>query len=274
MGKKPKEAKEAKEAEKAQKAQRKAEKLAAKAAAKAAKKQEPSFVERRLASLAPEAADTAPTMPVGQALLEAERVYREAKGERGSFKKLPGFDIDDLDYLRDLLVALDDAEDAWRKHRLDRRSDPNTEARREAEDLRASAISSGRYLLRHDPRAQAELDFIAEGEGLADLIQDLRDLNRFITAHSDAYAGDLHLPEGAAARMLELATTLMASADNDQSRAALALRNRCYHALQHAVSEVRAAARYLFRGKPKRLDAFVATFAARKSTKRPAPATA
>ena len=298
MGKKQKhtsdEDKAARKAEKeaakeVSKAARKAEKEAAKAARKAEKEAEraaakanngdgkpakpPSLLERRLAALSLDAAVTDPTMPVAQALLEADRVHREAKRARDRFAKLAGFDLEHLDGLRELAGALDDAEDAWKRLRLDKKSSPLGLERREAEDLRAAAIASGRYLLRHDAAAQAELDHIQEGEGLADLIQDLRDLQRFIASHGEAFAEDLHLPDGASTRMGELAELLAAGADNDEGNRAQVHRNRCFWVLQHAVGEVRAAARYLFADKPKRLAVFAAAYAARRPATRAAAAT-
>lgn len=284
MGKKTKSEKAAeKAAAKAAKAAAKAAKAGAETAtadepkaAKAPKEKKPkapSLLERRLATLAADAARTPPTVPIPQILLEAERVYREAKRAKSDFAKLAGFDVDDLEGLRELAAALDDAEAEWKRHRLDKKASTLGAERREAEDLRATAIASGRYLLRHDPRAQSDLDQIQEGEGLADLIQDLRDLHRFIAAHGDAFAHDQYLPEGAAQRLVLLADQLAAGADSDASDLAQSERNRRYWVLAHALSEVRAAARYLFRNKPKKLDLFVSGHAARRAvTSRPRPA--
>src|SRR5687767_4354145 len=120
-----------------------------------------SLLEARLALVPPEAGETLPGVPVAVAIEEAYTLAREAKKAKKQFLKLPGFDAGALEGLSLLADALDDAEDDWRKARLDQDGKSLKKVRKEAEKLRADIVASGRYLLRHDERAQRELDQIA-----------------------------------------------------------------------------------------------------------------
>jgi hypothetical protein len=219
-------------------------------------------LEARLATLPPDARDILPAMPVKVATAEATRLYAAAQRLRPKLVKLSMFRLDDLDDLPALVEALTAAELAWTRARAERQAGGAQSARREAETLRSSLLHSGRYLLRNDPGAQNELDKIAEGGGVADLVQDLRDLANLARAHPDEWKADVRLPPRAIERSLELAELLKASADPEPALAAEERRNQVFQLLERSVDEVRAAARYLLGDDPKRLQPFLSQWAA------------
>ena len=238
-----------------------------------------STIADRAKALPPGSDQIQPDMPVKTALLEAERLRAAGMKLRPQLLGLPGFDVADLDDLPALIKEVDGAELAWQRVRLGARASSRTDARAEAEKLRGDLMAAGRYLLRKDPAAQADLDVIAEGDGLADLVSDLRALAGFARAHAREWAA-APLPAGATERAVELASTLEAAKDNDAALAAQGKRNSAFLILAHAVEEVRAAARFLLRAEPRRLAPFLSQYGAAKARKRrtadkqPAPAPA
>ena len=123
-------------------------------------------------------------------------------------------------------------------------------------------MNAGRYLLRKDPKAQARLDQIAEGEGLADLIQDLKDLADFAVANAKVLAAAPRLPKDAVAQARTLAASLTDGVDSAGANDAQARRNQVYAVLASAVDEVRAGARFLFHDEPKLLAPMLSHYSA------------
>ena len=219
-------------------------------------------LEARLTALPPEATATQPTMPVKIAILEAERLHAGAQPLRAKLARLPGFRIEELADLPALVSALTKAEQHWTRARVEKQAVSLKAVRAEAEKLRRDMMAAGRFLLRRDPAAQRELDRIAEGEGLADLIHDLHDLAEFGETHRAAWAADATLPKDTVTRARALAAQLTGGVDREPAIAALGRRNQIFAALQVAVEEVRAAARYVLRHDPKRLTLLLSQYAA------------
>ena len=223
-------------------------------------------LEAAIRALAPEAAQTAPSLPIAVATLEARRLFKEACKVRPQFLKLPDFDAKDLDTIPARIAALDAAQKDWLDARLDKSSSSRSKTgdRAAAEALRGKLMNAGRYLLRKDPKAQGRLDQIAEGEGLADLIQDLEDLADFNDAHAAKMSKDKKLPKDASAQARAFAASLTDGVDSAGANDAQARRNQVYAVLEAAVDEVRSAARFLFHDDAKALAPYLSHYSAEK----------
>lgn len=140
-------------------------------------------------------------------------------------------------------------------------------------ELRADLVAAGRFALRDNADAQKVLDLVQEGEGLDDLVQDLKTLAVFVDKHRDALARIGVEPPAAAARARKIASELGAhlagrrAVDGDEA-AALDMRNRASTYLWAAMVEVRAAGAYVFRKDPRVLARFRSAYNAQHRPKR------
>ncbi len=236
-----------------------------------------SALELALAALPAEAARTPPAVPVTTLLQEAANVVVAARKHRARLSALP-FRHALVDELPARIEALREAEAEWRAVRARRTPEAFKRDRAEAEALKRDLLAAGRYLLRHDGDAQAELSLIVEGDGLADLVSDLDALARFADARRKALrAADL--PGGLAGaikRSRQLARGLSEAASDEASDAsageALGRRNRCCALVAEALDEIRAAARYAFRHEPRSLAPYRQTYQAAKQARSRGPA--
>jgi hypothetical protein len=206
-----------------------------------------------------------PSLPVRVLLLEADRLRKAAHASAAQLKKLPGFIAAHLHDLPALIEHLSDTEKLWGRTRFAKTQSSRGALRKEAEELRSTIMNAGRYLLRRDATAQAELARIGEGEGLADLIQDLDDLADFVEAHASTFALDRRLPKKASQRARQLADELREADPGDGG--AMRARNLAAAALDFVVGEVRAAARYLFSDEPRMLAPFLSRYDALRSSR-------
>lgn len=223
-----------------------------------------------LAALPPEAAEKAPDQTTSDALQDARDVLRAVKSVQAKLEKLPGVAAH-IASLPVLLEAAEEAQHEWTTTRAHRRSKEFKTLLKSAEKLRSDLVAAGRYLLRKNDEAQRVLDLIAEGDGLADLVADLKALARFAELHAEALASATLAdgPAGAAKQAISLAKSIeegLSDAHADTSSTEkVRTRNKHFVLLGEAVSEVRAAARYALRGSPELLRPFRAP--SRRSSK-------
>lgn len=155
------------------------------------------------------------------------------------------------------------------------RSKPEAQREREAqgEALRAMLVAACRWNLRHESRAQGVLDTISAGEGVPDLIQDLRDLAVLIDQHRPDFMLDETFDAPAriqATRSLaaELSEGLSAGRSGRGYQAAKRVRDRAFTHLVRLVTDIRTAGRYAFRSDPKRAAVFTSQYLRRKRRRR------
>ncbi|HRI48931.1 MAG TPA: hypothetical protein PLW65_02010 [Pseudomonadota bacterium] len=206
-----------------------------------------------------------PDMPVKLAQQELGSLARLAKTAAGTLAKV-GITAAQIEQLRRFATRLGSLEGAWQRARSGV-TITAIERRRltEAEELERQLLAGGRWACRKDPEALAELARIAEGSGLADTIQDLRDLVAFWEEHR----GELALTDIKArdlARATELVAALAPAAEKETASitasAALELRNRCFWAADELAKEIREGGRYAYRLQPKTAAKFISRFRA------------
>jgi hypothetical protein len=237
-------------------------------------KQEGKGIEEDLAALDSTALQTNPIVPVKVALLEAQRCWEAGQDAKAQLVKLKSFDMVHWTDLPARIDALAKAERAWQQTRHAPKEAGGVGAqRKEAEALRSAVMGALRYLLRKDPKVMAELDRIAEGDGLADLIGDLEDLLALLEQHPGVVDGAIGVPDDAPSRLAELAGLLKKRSSTVEATALQERRNGLFILVEESVAELRAAARYLFQKDPKRLAPFLSQHEAerrRRARKKPA----
>ena len=204
-----------------------------------------------------------PDIPVKVAQEELASLARLAKTAAGPLAKV-GIAAVQIETLQRFASRLGSLENAWQRARTGVTLTA-VERRRldEAEALDKQLLAGGRWALRKDSEAQAELGRIAEGSGLADTIQDLHALVEFWTTHREALAcTDITAKD--LARATELAATLSTAAAKEdanlQAGAALELRNRCFWAADELAKEIREGGRYAYRLQPKTAAKFTSRY--------------
>ncbi|KYF62141.1 hypothetical protein [Sorangium cellulosum] len=202
----------------------------------------------------------APDMPVSVAERELTSLSRLAHAQQARFSRI-GITADKVDLLARFARRLGALEKAWQRARgAVKLTAAQRKLRDEAEALDAKLVAGGRWGCRNDAAAQAELSRIADGSGLADTIQDLRDLVDFWSDHESAL-GVTDITRKDLERARALADALEEAAANEASDAsaarALELRNRCFWAADELAKDVREGGRYAFRDQPKIAARFV-----------------
>ncbi|KYF56442.1 hypothetical protein BE04_16060 [Sorangium cellulosum] len=201
-----------------------------------------------------------PDIPVSVAERELTSLARLAHAHAARLARI-GIDSDKVALLARFARRLGALEKAWQKARgAVQLTSAQRRLRDDAEALDAKLVAGGRWGCRNDPAAQAELSRIADGSGLADTIQDLRDLVDFWSDHESAL-GVTDITRKDLERARALADALEDAAANEASDAsaahALELRNRAFWAADKLAKEIREGGRYAFRDQPKLAARFV-----------------
>ncbi|WP_437546331.1 hypothetical protein WME97_42000 [Sorangium sp. So ce367] len=242
----------------------------------AAKPHEPTSDEALLAL--DSAYASAPDMPASVAERELTSLARLAHTQQSRMSRI-GITSDKVDLLARFARRLGALEKGWQRARgAVTLTSAQRKLRDEAEALDAKLVAGGRWGCRNDDAAQAELSRIADGSGLSDTIQDLRDLVDFWSDHEGAL-GVTDVTTKDLARATALADALEHAAANEASDAsaahALDLRNRCFWAADELAKEIREGGRYAFRDQPKIAAKFVSRYRTnvRRRSRRKAQAT-
>ena len=206
-----------------------------------------------------------PDIPVAVAGAEIASLARLARSQQAHFTAI-GLGPDRIDALARHGRRLADLEKAWGTARSNvKLTAAQKKLRDEAEVLDPKLVAGGRWAFRKDEKAQEELTCIADGAGLADTIQDLRDLVDFWSTRKDKLTST-DITEKDLARATVLANDLDAAvakeASNVDAARAIDLRNRSFWASDELASEIREGGRYAFRGEPKIAAKFVSRYRA------------
>ncbi|WP_437589177.1 hypothetical protein [Sorangium sp. So ce1000] len=220
-----------------------------------------------------------PDIPLSVAERELTSLSRLAGAQQARLSKI-GIAADKVDLLARFARRLGAIEKAWQRARgAVKLTAAQRRLRDEAEALDAKLVAGGRWGCRNDDAAQAELSRIADGAGLVDTIQDLRDLVDFWADHESALrVTDITTKD--LTRATALADALEDAAANEASDAsaaqALELRNRAFWAADELAKEIREGGRYAFRDQPKLAAKFVSRYRAsvKRRSHRKATATA
>ncbi len=157
-----------------------------------------------------------------------------------------------LDSLATDIDAARAAQSEWVVLRDRRKSAGQRELEDKAYAFRQTVLGACRWNLRHDRVAMGTVSAIAEGEGVADLIQDLSDLAQLIQHRSAAFAEDQTFDAAATvqqARALagDLQAGVAAEKLTTEQNEAKDLRDRAYTYVAGRVAQIREAGRYAFR---------------------------
>jgi hypothetical protein len=197
-----------------------------------------------------------PNLPIEVAFQEAETLANLVERPEAREELLAvGLDEATLAGLRPALEAARQAQSEWTAIYSPRKPQAQRDVEEQGRALRAQAMSACRFTLRKSRVAQGALDAIDEGEGLADLVQDLFDLALVIEQNAAAFAANRRFPPAEkVAALREQATAIsggQADFRNDKTqRDAADLRNRAWTWLDEVVGEIRQAGQHAFEGTP------------------------
>jgi hypothetical protein len=218
-----------------------------------------------------------PPMPIDRMSIEAHALALTAGAVRDQLVA-KGLDPAQIELLPMLARAATEAQSQVNALRGAQRSQEELALEAEAVELRAEMMAAGRFGLRKNNDAQAALDRVQDGTGLADLVQDIKDL----AAIHDRYAPELEAigadPKGKAARAralagkLEIVLATRRAADRSEY-VAMNTRDRAATLLAETMAEVRAAGAYTFRKDQRMLAKFRSEYnqRRRKAGKPPEP---
>jgi hypothetical protein len=215
-----------------------------------------------LLSLAASFADP-PDIPVDVAHRELASLVRLAKLCATDLAKV-GITAETIELAARFAAVLASKQKAWLRAR---QGVALTAAERklleEAERLDAKLVAGGRWALRRDPAALAELGRIAEGSGLVDTIADLRDLQAFWHEHAEHLGRTLITPKDlarAAVLVGKLGSATEKESANVDAARALDLRNRAFWAAHALAQDIREGGRYTYATTPKLAAKFTSRY--------------
>lgn len=216
-----------------------------------------------------------PPMPVDRMIVEAVALGISAESTR-DLLLAKGLSPQHLTNLPLFADALAEAQAELTPVRNVRRSEPELTIEAEAVELRAEMMAEARFVFRQDTKAQAALDHIQEGNGLADLVQDLRELAVMVEQNKAAFEKAGLDPDAKAARARAVSSQLTVyvatrrSADRANA-GALETRDRAATLLADTMAEIRACAAFALRKQPRLLAKFRHAYKSRRKTGGRAP---
>ena len=202
---------------------------------------------------------TSPGLAMAKLILENEQATEAYGKAKAKFATAPTFNVALANAALGLLAHTKLTESSWASARhVKKKGEGRVLTRKEAEAYRSELIRASRFIFRNAKKQLAEVERIAEGEGLADLIRDHEEFAVFATANADAYAQAPKLGD-VVARCTAFADALKGKRDDTAAQELHEARNRAVVALEGALDEIRAAARFLYEGNPAALAPYLTT---------------
>lgn len=208
----------------------------------------------------------APTTPVDTTVQEAENLFIWAQEDK---KALLDIGLDWNRYILDLPIrtgACRYAQAVWMKERYSQEEAAKTwrEEAPKAYTFRNDLLADLRFAFRKRPDLLARVRTISDGEGDADMIQDLMDISVLAKANMTELEvinydfTRLDLAEQQSDSLAELlAKANGATLDNSKAKD---IRDRAYTHLKEAVDEVRNTGKYVFRKDPERYKGYISRY--------------
>lgn len=209
----------------------------------------------------PDAEVKEPSIPVDVFLQEAENLHHWSLDDATALQVV-GITTEMIDDLPVRAGACREAQSIWNK---DYRSQQEAQEKwgkqaPEAYDFRNDLLASLRFAYRKDEALLNRVSAITEGNGHADMIQDLNDISVLGRENPDPLTNigfDLAQLDLAATRADELADLLAeANGDKADQNDSKVIRDKAYTYLKVLVDEIREAGKYVFRKDKNRLKGY------------------
>lgn len=202
-----------------------------------------------------------PYIPVGIYLQEAEDLFHWCQTDKDQFLAA-GVAEQTINDIPVLAGGTREAQSIWMKNVKTKEEAEREWAEKapEAFNFRDQLLHTFRYAYRNDPDIMSQIQQIAEGNGSADLIQDLNDLAVIVREYPSPIVAIGEGPElgNRSATLSDEMADLRARANGEkiQESEHKQLRDRFYTLLKQAVDEVRTCGKYLFWRQPDRLKGY------------------
>lgn len=206
-----------------------------------------------------------PTIPVDVYLQEAENLYHWSRDDQEQLATI-GITSEQIEDLPVRTGACRETQSIWFKDRYSQQEAQRDWSRLSPQtyDLRNELLHTFRYAYRKDLVILGRISAIAEGDGHADMIQDLNDLavlGRENQAPLEAIGFDLSKLDLAATKADEMGNLLgLANGDKADQNQSKLLRDKAYTYLKELVDEIRDAGKYLFWRNPQRYQGYISHY--------------
>ncbi len=252
-------------AAKVDKAAKKASKASKAAkASKAGKAPKVTALQKNRAALLSLRDIASPQIPIDRLIGEGRVLLKASRKDRKALLKV-GLDPAVLEGLDGRIETLAEAQARYQAETRKTRGREELEKEREAYMLRADMLADARWAFRNEAGLLDALARIQEGEGLDDLVQDLRDLAALFHAQRHLFAAvDA---EALAERAQDVAISLgdLVATRREETTDEKDLRDRAASWLKDAMSDIRAAGQYALRKDPARLALYASVDVRRKN---------
>ncbi len=216
----------------------------------------------------------APDMPVANVVQEANDLYvllNENDPIRTRLVKV-GLEESTVPALRQATGALQEAQSRWRMIRSGKKGKAQRQLEARANARKLDLLAACRWNLRKDDKASATVSAISEGDGTADLVQDLNDLATLMGSRLAAFTTDETFDaDEAIAEARRLAQEVRQGTSEERAEQARGeakdLRDKAFTHLSDLVDDVREAGRYAYRGDEAKLAAFQSRYLRRRRTR-------